>query len=87
MNVWCFARSPASVLLMIEYGRSRKVAPSALLRGSQLTLKQLSDPGFTVQAAQELAVASNLLRLTQHEADLGLKVGLSYRLPAYGQLG
>lgn len=87
MNVWNFARSPASVLLMIEYGRGRNVAPSALLRGSQLTLKQLADPDFTVQAAQELAVASNLLRLTRHEADLGLKVGLSYHLSAYGLLG
>lgn len=87
MNVWNFARSPASVLLMIEFGRGRKVAPSALLKGSQLTLKQLADPEFTVQAAQELAVASNLLRLTQREASLGLKVGLSYHVSAYGLLG
>ncbi|WP_261541084.1 hypothetical protein [Burkholderia multivorans] len=64
MTVWNFARSPASVLLMIEFGRSRAIAPPALLKGSQLTLKQLADPDFTVQAAQELTVASNLLRLT-----------------------
>lgn len=87
MNVWNFSRSPASVLLMIEYGRSRKIAPTALLKGSQLTVKQLADPDFTVLAAQELTVASNLLRLTSHEADLGLKVGLSYQLSAYGLLG
>lgn len=87
MNVWNFARSPASVLLMIEYGRSRKISPPSLLKGSQLTLNQLADPDFTVLAAQELAVASNLLKLTGREADLGLKVGLSYRLSAYGLLG
>jgi AraC-like DNA-binding protein len=87
MNVWNFARSPASVLLMIEYGRSRKISPPSLLKGSRLTLKQLADPDFTVLAAQELAVASNLLKLTGREADLGLKVGLSYRLSAYGLLG
>ncbi|MFP3891083.1 MAG: AraC family transcriptional regulator [Ralstonia sp.] len=87
MNVWNFARSPASVLLMIEYGRSRKLAPSALLKGTQLTQKQLADPDFTVLAAQELAVASNLLKLTGNEADLGLKLGLSYHLSAYGLLG
>lgn len=87
MNVWNFARSPASVLLMIEFGRDRKIAPSALLKGSQLTLKQLADPDFTVLAAQELAVASNLLDLTAGEAGVGLKVGLSYQLSAYGLLG
>jgi AraC-like DNA-binding protein len=87
MNVWNFARSPASVLLMIEFGRGRKISPPSLLKGSQLTLKQLADPDFTVLATQELAVASNLLKLTGREADLGLKVGLSYRLSAYGLLG
>ncbi|KVV28053.1 AraC family transcriptional regulator [Burkholderia cepacia] len=87
MNVWNFARSPASVLLMIDFGRDRKIAPSALLKGSQLTLKQLADPDFTVLAAQELAVASNLLDLTAGEAGVGLKVGLSYQLSAYGLLG
>ncbi|AOJ66866.1 AraC family transcriptional regulator [Burkholderia ubonensis] len=87
MNVWNFARSPASVLLMIEYARGRQIAPPALLKGSQLTLKQLADPDFTVLAAQELTVASNLLRLTGHEGGVGLKVGLSYHLSAYGLLG
>jgi AraC-like DNA-binding protein len=87
MSFWNFARSPASVLLMIEYGRRRDIAPAALLKGSQLNLKQLADPDFTVLAAQELAVASNLLSLTGHEADLGLKLGLSYHLSAYGLLG
>lgn len=87
MSHWNFARSPASVLLMIEYGRGRGIAPAALLKGSHLTLRQLADPDFTVTAAQELAVASNLLESTGHEAGLGLKLGLSYRLSAYGLLG
>ncbi|MCA8493264.1 AraC family transcriptional regulator ligand-binding domain-containing protein [Burkholderia arboris] len=46
-------------------------------------MKQLADPDFTVLAAQELAVASNLLDLTAGEAGIGLKVGL----PACGLLG
>lgn len=87
MSHWNFARSPASVLLMIEYGRSRKIAPAALLKGSRLTPRQLADPDFTLQATQEMAVAANLLALTGHEADLGLKLGLSYHLSAYGLLG
>ncbi|WP_261803233.1 AraC family transcriptional regulator [Serratia nematodiphila] len=72
---------------MVEYGRERRITPAVLLKGAHLTLNQLSDPDFTVTAAQELAVATNLLELTRHEADLGLKLGLSYRLSAYGLLG
>jgi len=87
MSYWNFTRSPASVSLMLDFGRERRIAPAALLRGSRLTLDQLSDPDFTVTAAQEMAVASNLLERTRHEADLGLKLGLSYRLSAYGLLG
>lgn len=87
MNVWNFARSPASALLMIAFGRERAIAPAALLKGSQLTLKQLADPDFTVLAAQELTVASNLLALTGDEPGIGLTVGLSYQLSAYGLLG
>lgn len=87
MSHWNVARSPASVLLMVEYGRSRKIAPAALLKGSRLTPRQLADPDFTLLAAQEMTVAANLLALTGHEADLGLKLGLSYHLSAYGLLG
>ncbi|KVL48937.1 AraC family transcriptional regulator [Burkholderia territorii] len=87
MNVWNFARSPASVLLMIAFGRERGIAPAALLKGSQLTLKQLADPDFTVPAARELTVASNLLALTGNAPGTGLTVGLSYQLSAYGLLG
>jgi AraC-like DNA-binding protein len=87
MSFWNVARSPASVLLMIEYGRGRGISPSALLKGSQLTLTQLTDADFTVLPAQELAVASNLLKLAKDDADLGLKLGLSYHLSAYGLLG
>ncbi|AOI78263.1 AraC family transcriptional regulator [Burkholderia sp. NRF60-BP8] len=87
MNVWNFVRSPASVLLMIAFGRDRGIAPAALLKGSQLTLKQLADPDFTVLAAQERVVASNLLALAGDEPGVGLTVGLSYQLSAYGLLG
>ncbi len=87
MSTWNFARSPASVLLMVEFGRDRGIAPASLLKGSKLALAQLTNPDCTVQAAQELAVAANLLRLTRPESDLGLKVGLSYHLSAYGLLG
>lgn len=87
MSHWNVARSPASVLLMLEYGRSRKIAPAALLKGSRLTPRQLADPDFTLQTTQEMAVAANLLALAGREPDLGLKVGLSYQLSAYGLLG
>lgn len=87
MGPWNVARSPASVMLMIEFGHARAIGAAALLRDTHLSLKQLEDPDFTVTAAQELAVAASLLQQCRHEPDLGLKLGLSYRLSAYGLLG
>lgn len=87
MSHWNFTRSPASILIMLAHGRDHGIAPTALLQGSHLTLQQLADADFTVQAAQELVVASNLLDLAGHDAGLGLEVGLSYRLSNYGLLG
>lgn len=87
MSYWNFPRSPASVGLLLEFGRTRNIAAASLLQGTGLRLAQLSDPDMTVSAMQELAVASNLLRQTRNEAGIGLRVGLSYQLSAYGILG
>lgn len=87
MTLWDFARSPASVRLLLDFGAAREVDPSRLLAGTGLRLAQLADPDMTVSATQELAVAANLLRAQRGTAGIGLQVGLSYHLSAYGMLG
>lgn len=87
MDFWHFSRGPASVLLLVEFGQARHIEPVKLLKGAQLTMAQLADPDCTLQAWQELEVASNLLRLSGQDAGLGLQVGMAYRLSTYGLLG
>lgn len=87
MNYWNFARSPVSVRLLLDFGRARSIRVASLLRGTRLNLEQLADPDMTVSASQELAVATNLLRQLRGEPEVGLQVGLSYHLSAYGILG
>ncbi len=87
MSYWNFPRSPASVRLLIDFGEARKIDAASLLQGTRLNLVQLDHPDSTVSATQELTVIANLLRQTHSEADIGLQVGLSYHLSAYGMLG
>jgi AraC-like DNA-binding protein len=87
MSYWNFARSPVSVRLLLDFGQARGIEAASLLRGTRLGLGQLADPDITVSANQELAVAANLLRQLRGEPAVGLQVGLSYHLSAYGILG
>ncbi|MCA6218397.1 AraC family transcriptional regulator [Ideonella sp. B7] len=86
-NVWDFHRSPASVALMLAYGREQGLAPATLLAGSRLTEAQLVDPNTLLSAAQELAVVSQLLRALGHPPGLGLAVGARYHFSHYGLWG
>ncbi len=87
MTFWNFARSPASVRLLVEFGRARGFTAAQLLAGSRLTQVQLGNAQLSVSAGQELAVIGNLLRLVPVYPGMGLQVGLSYHLSAYGVLG
>ncbi|AOJ05306.1 AraC family transcriptional regulator [Burkholderia mayonis] len=87
MSVWDFTRSPASVRLMVDFGGERALADAQLLAGAGLSVAQLDDPNVNVTAAQELRVASNLLRLLKYPVGLGLQVGLRYHFSTYGLWG
>lgn len=87
MSYWNFARSPVSVRLLLDFGQTRGIEAAALLRGTRLNPVQMADPDMTVSASQELAVISNLRQQLHDDPGLGLQVGLSYHLSAYGILG
>lgn len=82
-----FARSPVSIRLLLDFGRDRSIDAASLLQGTKLDVSQLVNPELTVSTQQELTVVSNLLKLVGNEPELGLRVGLSYHLSAYGLLG
>ncbi|WP_019466868.1 AraC family transcriptional regulator [Dyella japonica] len=87
MNFWNFTRSPASVRLLLDFGRSRGFTTAQLLAGTQLTLAQIENAQVSLSPGQELAVIANLLRMVPDCSGLGLQLGLGYQLSAYGVLG
>lgn len=87
MNYWNFARSPASVRLLLDFGRARGIAAPRLLAGTRLTQVQVGNAQVSLSPGKELAVIANLLRLCPEGAGMGLELGLSYHLSAYGVLG
>lgn len=84
---WNFTRSPASVELLLNFGRARGLTTSQLLAGTRLTAAQLGETGAAVSASQEIGVVENLIRLLPDEAAIGLRIGLTYHVSAYGVLG
>jgi AraC-like DNA-binding protein len=82
-----FTRSPASALLLFQFGEERGLPPSTLLAGTGLSVVQLEDPNTEVTAAQELSLTANLLRGLGNPPGLGFEVGSRYRSSAYGVWG
>ncbi|UVH60610.1 AraC family transcriptional regulator [Variovorax paradoxus] len=87
MSFWDYTRSPASARLMMEFGQERGHPAIKLLEGSKLSVERLEDPQAEIHAAQELRVASNLLRLLKRPRWLGFEVGKRYGTQMYGYLG
>jgi AraC-like DNA-binding protein len=87
MSFWNFTRSPASVRLLLDFGRRQGLAAVQLLAGTRLRQVQLEDPQIGVSPGQELAVIANLLRLCPVHPGMGLQLGMGYQLSAYGVLG
>lgn len=87
MSFWDFARGPASVRLLLDFGLERGLSEAALLARSKIAPAQLSDPNIELTALQELRVVENLLRLLSHPPGLGLEVGLCYRFSTFGLWG
>jgi len=87
MNFWNFARSPASVRLLLDFGRVQGFTVAQLLAGTRLTQAQIENAQVSLSPGKELAVIANLLRLRPDCPGLGLQLGLGYHLSAYGVLG
>jgi AraC-like DNA-binding protein len=87
MDPWHYPRSPASIELMLQFGRSRNIDPARLMAGTRLATADLKDPESVISAAQELKVIQNLLKAMPQGMHVGLEIGLSYHLSAYGLLG
>lgn len=80
-------RGIASVHLMVGLAEERGVPAAACLRGSRIAPRLLRDPYAEIEAAQELTVVRNVVRLLGREPGIGLEAGRRYHLTAYGIWG
>lgn len=90
MSHWDFPRNTASAALMTEFGCENGLAVADLLEGSGLSAADLHDHDRTIVGRQELAIATNLVRLLGPQrgaADLGVRVGNSYHVGSLGIFG
>jgi AraC-like DNA-binding protein len=87
MNLLDYTRSPASIALLVDFGKESGRDAAELLRGSKLSERQLTDPNAEVSASQELRVLANLLRLSKASPKLGLLIGQRYKPSVYGVWG
>lgn len=70
----------------VELAAARGIAAARLLRGTGVAPAVLADPTARVSATQERALVVRLRALVP-EPTLGLRVGLAFRLGAFGLLG
>lgn len=82
---WDFPRQVAGTALLVEAGVAEGLAVEALLRGSDLTARDLADHQREVTAAQELRVLRNLRAAAP--AVTGSSVGARYHASTFGPLG
>lgn len=87
MSILDFTRSAASIALQVELGKEHGLDSHELLRGSMVSVSQLSDPNTEVSAAQEIRVTKNLLKLSKAKPLLGLHLGQRYKPSVYGMWG
>ncbi|MGE5453373.1 MAG: AraC family transcriptional regulator [Acidobacteriota bacterium] len=84
---WNFRRGNASVRLLLQLGAEHGLEAEQLLQNSQLTPAVLDDLKGEIEATDELAVITNLVRLLPQVPWLGLEAGSRYRLTTYGIWG
>lgn len=84
---WDNPRSAVTSRHILDTAEAHGLDAATILEGTGLTVAQLADPATEVQAAQELAIARNLVSQLDDAAGLGLETGLRYNLASTGILG
>lgn len=87
MEFWNYPRSPAGVLVLVEFGNRRGLSTGDLLAGSRITQAALRSPEIEIAAAQELRVLTNLVKALGDPVRLGIDAGLEFHFATYGIWG
>ena len=81
------SRSISSVLLILEFARSRGIDTEALLTGTHLQELMPFNPMQMVNEAQEFRLLDNLAEHVDSPFLAGFELGLNYQLTSYGIWG
>ncbi|WP_194828108.1 AraC family transcriptional regulator [Nocardia sp. XZ_19_231] len=87
VDTWDFPRGVASVAVMSRFAVEHGADATSVLAGSGLSVADLDSADRQIDARTELLVVRNLLRELGTRPALGIEVGRSYRISAFGIYG
>lgn len=87
MEFWNYPRTPAGILVLVEFGARRGISVGDLLAGSRISQADLRAPDVEIAAGQELRVLTNLVRALGDPVRLGIEAGQEFHFATYGIWG
>jgi len=84
---WDVPRDTSAARLAVEVGQRLGMEVSAYLRGTSISLDDLNREGAEIDAADELALVSNLVAALGDRPGLGSEVGRHFKVGNTGMLG
>lgn len=84
---WDFPRSTVAARILLDVAEESGLTRHACLAGTGLRTADLDDPGFEIEAGQEMTIARNLLRRLGDRPGLGVRAGTRYTLGSFGIWG
>ncbi|MGY0499230.1 AraC family transcriptional regulator [Nocardia sp. FBN12] len=87
VDTWDFPRGVASVAVMNRFAVEHGADATSILAGTGLSVADLDSADRQIDARTELLVVRNLLRELGTRPALGIEVGRSYRISAFGIYG
>ncbi|MGH3724183.1 MAG: AraC family transcriptional regulator ligand-binding domain-containing protein [Mycobacterium sp.] len=84
---WDYRRVTAATHILIEVATERGLDRRDCLRGTSITVEDLTDTTTEIEASEELAVIRNILARLGDHPGFGMEVGSKFALGNYGLFG
>ncbi|RZF55893.1 AraC family transcriptional regulator [Acinetobacter halotolerans] len=84
---WNFPRSISAIRVLLTVGQLHGLTHETCLENTHISLSDLSQSNFEVEAEQEFIVIRNLLKLLGPNLPIGLEAGLRHHTTTFGAWG